>query len=40
MPINLSIIKNPANWLIVWLAALIGGFALHAFVKNTSSDQQ
>lgn len=37
LPINFRLIKTPANWFIVVLTILIGGFALH-IVKPSTPD--
>ncbi len=38
VPINFRLLKTPANWFIVLLTLLIGGFALHAIRPSTSDN--
>jgi hypothetical protein len=38
LPINFVLLKNPANWVIVILTIVIGGFALHVVAPNQNAN--
>lgn len=37
VPLNWAILKHPANWVIIWVILILGGFLLHSLKQYHQS---